>query len=75
MEDTGTGVDLTAAEELFEPFVRKQEISLHRRSLGLGGSGLGLTIVRMVATRLGCTVVFVEPPEGFSTSARVSWAQ
>lgn len=75
VEDTGTGVDLTAAEELFEPFVRKQEISLHRRSLGLGGSGLGLTIVRMVATRLGCTVAFVGPPEGFSTSARVSWGQ
>ncbi len=75
VEDVGSGVDLEEAEELFEPFVRRLEISRERRSLGLGGSGLGLTIVRMIAAQLGCTVEFVSPPAGRATSARIAWSQ
>jgi len=75
IEDTGTGVDLDSADELFEPFVRRQEISTARRSLGLGGSGLGLTIVRMIADNVGCRVGFVEPSKGFSTCFELAWKE
>jgi signal transduction histidine kinase len=75
IEDTGTGVDLDAADELFEPFVRRQEISNARRALGLGGSGLGLTIVRMIADNVGCRVGFVEPSRGFSTCFELAWRE
>ncbi|HET7443495.1 MAG TPA: ATP-binding protein [Solirubrobacterales bacterium] len=72
-QDTGTGVDLRTAEELFVPFTRRESISEDRRNLGAGGTGLGLTIVRMIASNLNCLVAFVEPDEGFSTSLRLSW--
>jgi signal transduction histidine kinase len=49
VQDTGSGIDLDEAEELFAPFVRRQTISEERRALGAGGTGLGLTIVRMIA--------------------------
>lgn len=74
-EDTGAGVDLNSAGELFEPFVRKLEISRERRELGLGGSGLGLTIVRMIAHKVGCRVGFVEPSQGFSTCFELTWKE
>lgn len=73
IEDTGVGVDLQTAPELFEPFVRRLELSPERRALGLGGSGLGLTIVRMLAANLDCQVEFVEPSPGFATAFRISW--
>lgn len=73
IEDTGVGVDLDSAAELFEPFVRRLEISPSRRALGLGGSGLGLTIVRMIADSVGCRVGFVEPSAGFSTCFELAW--
>jgi signal transduction histidine kinase len=73
VQDTGSGVDLDKADELFAPFVRRQDISEERRALGAGGTGLGLTIVRMIARNLGCQVAFVEPDKGFSTAVRVSW--
>jgi signal transduction histidine kinase len=75
LQDTGSGVDLDDAESLFEPFSRATEISRERRNLGFGGTGLGLTIVRMLAETLNCTVRFVEPSEGFSTAVRVAWTQ
>jgi len=75
IEDTGCGVDLATAAELFEPFVRKLEISPERRQLGLGGTGLGLTIVRMLAGSLECRVGFVEPGAGFSTALAVTWSE
>jgi signal transduction histidine kinase len=75
VQDTGSGVDLSSAEELFDPFVRKLEISLERRSLGLGGTGLGLTIVRMVATSIACRVAFVQPEPGFTTAFQLSWSE
>lgn len=75
IQDTGSGVNLAEADGLFKPFKRSLEISPERRALGLGGSGLGLTIVRMIGGNLGCKVSFVEPEEGFSTAFQISWRE
>lgn len=75
VQDTGVGVDLNKAEELFKPFVRKSKISPEREALGYGGMGLGLTIVRLVANRLGCKVSFVQPEEGFNTAFSLRWSE
>lgn len=75
IEDTGAGVNLSTASELFEPFVRELEISPERRALGLGGSGLGLTIVRMIADNTGCRVGFVTPRPGFATCFELTWRE
>lgn len=75
VQDTGIGVNLATAEELFKPFVRKLQLSPQRRSMGLGGTGLGLTIVRMIAQELNCRVGFVEPSAGFSTAFKLSWSE
>lgn len=73
IQDTGSGVDLTIAPSLFLPFERRQAISAERAALGLGGSGLGLTIVRMIATDFGATVAFERPDRKHSTSFVVRW--
>lgn len=73
VQDTGVGVALKDADRLFQPFERGLEISPARRALGYGGTGLGLTIVRLLADRIGCRVAFVEPDEGFSTAFSLSW--
>ncbi len=75
IEDTGSGVALRTADRLFEPFVRASKISPARQALGYGGTGLGLTIVKLVASSLECTVSFVEPSEGFATAFRVQWKE
>ena len=75
IEDTGFGIDLNKSDELFEPFVRRSKISTDRQGMGLGGSGLGLTIVRMIADSLGCKVRFVAPNTGFSTAFEISWKE
>lgn len=75
VQDTGVGVDLEDSEELFRPFERHLEISPERRALGLGGSGLGLTIVRLIASNLGCRVRFVEPTQGYRTAFELSWRE
>jgi signal transduction histidine kinase len=73
VEDNGVGVDLDESDELFEPFERRLELSPERKRLGLGGVGLGLTIVRMVAQSVDCTVRFVEPTGGMTTAFELSW--
>lgn len=73
VEDTGVGVDLQSSEELFKPFVRKLDISEARRALGLGGVGLGLTIVKIVAASLNCEVGFVKPSKPFNSALELHW--
>ena len=73
VEDNGVGVEYDDAEHLFEPFARQLSISEERRALGLGGMGLGLTIVRMIANQRRAKVRFVEPNPGWSTAFQLSW--
>ncbi len=75
VQDTGSGVDLSSADELFKPFVRKLKLSPERKALGFGGTGLGLTIVRMIADNLNCKVAFIEPDKGFNTAFQLSWKE
>lgn len=75
VQDTGCGVDLMNAERLFQPFERAAKISSQRRSLGYGGSGLGLTIVRLLSERIGCNVRFVPTENGFKTAFLLSWRE
>ena len=74
IEDNGSGVGLDRSDELFEPFTRHVTISEERRALGLGGMGLGLTIVRMIANLRHATVAFVKPSLGWSTAFQISWS-
>ncbi|HEX9274353.1 MAG TPA: ATP-binding protein [Candidatus Binatia bacterium] len=75
ISDTGQGLDipLSDAHKLFEPFERRIKISADKRSIAIGGQGLGLAIVRMIARRRGAKVAFVSPVEGFSTTFEISW--
>jgi signal transduction histidine kinase len=75
VQDTGTGVDLASADKLFEPFERRTLISKERRSLSIGGTGLGLTIVRMIASNLGLNVSFTKPTRHFATCFRIDWQE
>jgi signal transduction histidine kinase len=75
VQDTGVGVDLSEAERLFEPFTRGSRASRDRRASAHGGTGLGLTIVRMIASSIGCQVAFVDPDPGFTTAFQLSWTE
>jgi signal transduction histidine kinase len=75
VQDTGAGVDLSEAEALFQPFERRLEITPERKRLGIGGTGLGLTIVRLLADQVGCEVGFVSPDHGFSTKFQLAWKE
>ncbi len=69
----GLGIPLSESQKLFEPFERKLEISEDKRSIALGGQGLGLAIVRMIGHRRSANVAFVQPEPGFSTTFELSW--
>jgi signal transduction histidine kinase len=75
ISDTGVGLGMPIEEaaELFNPFERRLKISDDRKSIAIGGQGLGLAIVRMIAERRGARVRFVEPEQGFSTTIEISW--
>ena len=75
VSDTGVGLGVTLEEspDLFEPFERRLEISEANRSIAIGGQGLGLAIVRMIARRRDAGVAFVAPRERFSTTFEISW--
>jgi signal transduction histidine kinase/anti-sigma regulatory factor (Ser/Thr protein kinase) len=75
VSDTGRGLTMPVEEagKLFEPFARGLRISEDKRSIALGGQGLGLAIVRMIARRRKAEVEFVEPEPGYATSFEMSW--
>lgn len=75
IQDTGYGIDLQKAEKFFDPFERESKISVERQALGYGGTGLGLTIVRLLANNIGCRVQFVNPKEGFNTAFSIQWRE
>ena len=75
IQDTGHGINLKNADKLFEPFQRASKISAERKALGYGGTGLGLTIVRLVASNIGCRVQFVDPDDGFKTAFSIRWRE
>jgi light-regulated signal transduction histidine kinase (bacteriophytochrome) len=74
ISDNGAGIDWERSEMFFEPFKREMRISEERRGLGLGGMGLGLTIVRMIADQRRCKVQFVEPDQSWATTFQLSWS-
>lgn len=75
VSDTGVGLGVSPEEasKYFEPFERGLSIDEQRRSIALGGQGLGLAIVRMIARRRGAEVKFVPSEDGFSTTFELSW--
>lgn len=75
INDSGIGlsVPISESEKLFQPFERAIEISREKRSIAIGGQGLGLAIVRMIAHRLKSEVRFVNPQTGFSTTFELAW--
>ena len=75
IQDTGQGIDLQKADKFFEPFERASKISAERQALGYGGTGLGLTIVRLLADNIGCRVQFVAPHNGFRTAFSIRWRE
>ena len=75
VSDTGVGLTMPIEETgiLFEAFERRASISPANRSIAIGGQGLGLAIVRMIARSRDADVAFVNPPRGFSTAIQLSW--
>lgn len=73
ISDNGVGVDLDEAQELWKPFERRLVLPPDLESAGMGGMGMGLTIVRMIGDATGVTLRFEAPPEGMSTALRMTW--
>ena len=75
VQNNGESVEVEESERLFLPFERNDASTGRSEALGLGGSGLGLTIVRMIADEIGCRVRFAEPEPGWSTAVEVRWKE
>ena len=58
VRDTGPGIDLAAQSRIFEPFVQADATISAR----FGGTGLGLSVVRELVTRLGGTIALQSTP-------------
>jgi signal transduction histidine kinase len=71
VEDAGVGIDVEQADRYFRPFERAQPAPA--TDSALGGSGLGLTIVRIVGDRIGCRSSFVQPSAGYSAAFQLAW--
>jgi signal transduction histidine kinase len=73
LSDTGVGLDLRDAVRMFDAFERKLEVPKEQASLVIGGQGLGLAIVRMLAETHKTEVAFVEPEDGYATTFQMKW--
>lgn len=73
VSDTGAGIDLADADRMFDAFERKLKVPREQASLAIGGQGLGLAIVRMLAETHKAEVAFVEPEDGFATTFQMKW--
>lgn len=69
------GIDLKAAADYFEPFARGRAYDAERARLGLGGSGLGLSVVRMITEPLGVHVAFEAPEPDYASSVVLRWKE
>ena len=73
VSDNGVGIG-DDPEALFKPFARQSNISNERRELGMGGTGLGLTIVKMISENRNCEVEFISSEDPiWSTTFQMSW--
>jgi signal transduction histidine kinase/ligand-binding sensor domain-containing protein/HPt (histidine-containing phosphotransfer) domain-containing protein/ActR/RegA family two-component response regulator len=63
VSDTGVGMDAATIEKIFEPFTQADESTTRR----FGGTGLGLTICRELAERMGGTITLESTPNMGST--------
>jgi signal transduction histidine kinase len=68
VRDRGPGIPPQLLERAFDPFFRADS----SRSRQTGGTGLGLTIARMLAAKIGATLTLRNHPEG-GLEAQVRW--
>jgi signal transduction histidine kinase len=68
VRDRGPGIPEDLLERAFDPFFRADS----SRSRETGGTGLGLTIARMLAAKIGATLTLRNHPEG-GLEAQVKW--
>jgi signal transduction histidine kinase len=75
ISDTGVGLGVPLSESavLFRPFERRLEIPKDKQSLALGGQGMGLAIVQMIAQKRKMNAAFIEAESGFATTLQLSW--
>ena len=60
VEDTGTGIEAADAERIFEPYVKLNQY--------FDGQGIGLTVARNIARRLGGDVTYAPATSGTGSS-------